>query len=896
MIHNPTCQVSNATRDLLLKYYYSSRDRKGFVYYASASVLRFIRDLAEKHEKKHRRDWSRRKSTRTGGSSQKRNAGPWHDSEQANKLLEELSKRGGDFWATNEEQDDGRHHFGDHLETDPYLAAAALPDVFDANSGHLCMFIKPQVSLQSDVDDKSTLIFTAFRAQVKVFQIVDSRIPEDPVNSEVLHQTFARLDGMQIFYPRQQLPRRDGHLQAFVPLETLIDLRVEPWGFDRVVARTSAALRYDKFNQLRLSSKRDFGDGGLGPGSSQLESHFHTSTDRISFEADKFTLSANPAHFAAVYNVVTNLVLYSDPARKSRNRDIEALVFTRDFSDLRSLLDTVSSLQQRLRRFGSLRQEYLVHLDELDEEGRLELFMSRAELFKAASELSLVVEAFTRAQDSNGPKTTSKRAGLQLEAHAAELTWHMLDKSDLPLAKFSVIGAEFSWASKQDGSASNRMVIKDLRALNSSPEQVFAEIVAKVEGCGEDNQLAKVDIFAAALWNTHAPVGGIAIIERFELHLHPIKLQLEHRVGRKILDYLFAERQQKSGDGGDDTPASRNGSRLSLPTPNSSASRSAESLALPRTSQSSSNANLPLASSSASIRSVETRVRKAISTEALITEDREEGLDADEMRRRAATNRTFIFVEVSSTVLCLTYRVRFRSSQPFRPWLTLLRYTEREGRQFKLAKHLQHHLHDAADSVPLQDVVVPRHARRDQARHDPQRLAAEGPADRPAPLEDAPPLADGGGSFGRQASCPGVDSEPHAPRQSPSVDVCRTQLIRSASRALSSPRKPLSASQARRPSPGQPRHSRGRLRLVQPPRHSRDSRIVLVFRRRRRRRRRLVSAVRPRGDRADRPERRVHGRRRVPTGDCAGPRCSRRGRRSEYRQQHSARRGAGESC
>ncbi|BGP27835.1 hypothetical protein Rt10032_c13g5178 [Rhodotorula toruloides] len=656
MIHNPTCQVANATRDLLLKYYYSSRDRKGFVYYASASVLRFIRDLAEKHEKKHRRDWSRCKSTRTGGSSQKR-SGAWHDSGQANKLLEELSKREGDFWATNEEQDNGRHHFGDHLETDPYLAAAALPDVFDANSGHLCMFIKPQVSLQSDVDDKSTLIFTAFRAQVKVFQIVDSRIPEDPVNSEVLHQTFARLDGMQIFYPRQQLPRRDRRLlQAFVPLETLIDLRVEPWGFDRVVARTSAALRYDKFNQLRLSSKRDFDDGGLGPGSSQLESHFHTSTDRISFEADKFTLSANPAHFAAVYNVVTNLVLYSDPARKSRIRDIEALVFTRDFSNLRTLLDTVSSLQQRLRRFGSLGQEYQIHIDELDDEGRLELFMSRAELFKAANELSLVVEAFTRAQDSNGPKTTSKRAGLQLEAHAAELTWHMLGKSDFPLAKFSVIGAEFSWASKQDGSASNRMVIKDLRALNSSPDQVFAEIVAKVEGCSDENQLAKVDVFAAALWNTHAPVGGIAIIERFELHLHPIKLQLEHRVGRKILDYLFAERQQKAGDGGDDSPTSRNESRLSPPASNSSASRSAESLALPRPSQSSSNANLSLASSGASIRSVETRVRKAISTEVLINEDREEGLDADEMRRRAATNRTFIFVEVSSTVLCLTYR------------------------------------------------------------------------------------------------------------------------------------------------------------------------------------------------------------------------------------------------
>ena len=124
--------------------------------------------------------------------------------------------------------------------------------------------------------------------------------------------------------------------------------------------------------------------------------------------------------------------------------------------------------------FAVRQAQALSHLDELDDQGMVELLLTRVEFLRIAQELRLVVEAFTRAQDLQGKKRTTKRSGLQLEARAAELTWHMLDKDDLPFAKFSVLGAEFSWISTHDGSATNRMVIRDLRALNSSPDQILS--------------------------------------------------------------------------------------------------------------------------------------------------------------------------------------------------------------------------------------------------------------------------------------------------------------------------------------------------------------------------------------------------------------------------------------
>lgn len=703
MVHNPAIQISNTTREVLLQYYYSQRERRGFMYHLSAKAIKFIRDLAkEAASKKQQRDQphygqrsGRHGSGRTSGTqaTSSTTRSTLDETKNTNRLLDGIS--GGLFYAPNESAEGGpsSREFGDALDVDPETATGSLPDCFDLQSGHLCIFIKPQISLKSDIDDKSSMTLTAFRAQLKSYQVIDLRIPDDPVNRQVLSQTFATLDGLQAFYPHEEPEGRPAG--AFVPLETLVDLSVDPWGFDRVVPRTSAALRYDKFNQLRMSSKNGLDDafGDTGP----QDTHFQTGTDRcvfffwlgtllltlflglfrVSVECEKFSVSANPDHFAAIYNVVTDLLLYNDPLQKSRNKKLEEIVFTHDFSNLTGVASLVLDLQQRIRGLHETVQQYQVHLDELDEQSRLELFATRAEFVKLSAELNLVVLAIARAQNFNGASTA--KAGVQFEARAAELVWHMLEASGTPFAKFSIKGVEFSWISKQDSSISNRLVIRDLKALNSSPEQVFAEIIAKYDRSEDHHQLSKINVFAAVLWNSLAPVGGISIVEQFEFHLHPVRLQLEHRIGRKILDYIFSQR--KSDRAPEDSPPeipakqpARAWASSSLaPLGSSVMNKSSESLAL-STRQGQNGSNRPrsileapgrngLASGASSLTTESTsRLRKVASTEVLRPQGQEEGLDADEMRRRASLNRTFILVDFSPTVLYLTYRVRLSAS------------------------------------------------------------------------------------------------------------------------------------------------------------------------------------------------------------------------------------------
>jgi hypothetical protein len=96
-------------------------------------------------------------------------------------------------------------------------------------------------------------------------------------------------------------------------------------------------------------------------------------------------------------------------------------------------------------------------------------------------------------------------------------------------------------------------------------------------------------LFILADWTVLAPVGGITIYESFELSLHPMRLQVDAKVGRRIMEYVWPARkhrnlaiEERANVGGDarnseDEPSiSRSSSRKSLD--------SSQALDKPRTS------------------------------------------------------------------------------------------------------------------------------------------------------------------------------------------------------------------------------------------------------------------------------------------------------------------------
>ena len=285
--------------------------------------------------------------------------------------------------------------------------------------------------------------------------------------------------------------------------------------------------------------------------------------DLINISVPQFTVSASDSHFSAISDIVTNLLLFSDPARKSRLEKLETLLFSYDFTDFKSSANVVSGLQSRLREAVNQEQDAqwrLRRFASTEDQAKLEMAKIRADVLALADELSYIFEAIRLAQDRSEGNSEHKSA-LLLLASSPEISWRMLDSRRDLLAKLSVNGVKFSWLNRQDSAVVNTLRIGDLHVFDGHHEAAWPEILCK-HNEPKDHHLVRVrilpvvvfrlltplqkrDVFAISSWIVLAPVGGISIYEKFEVDLHPLRLQLDTKVGQRIMEYIWPARKNR---------------------------------------------------------------------------------------------------------------------------------------------------------------------------------------------------------------------------------------------------------------------------------------------------------------------------------------------------------------
>lgn len=257
----------------------------------------------------------------------------------------------------------------------------------------------------------------------------------------------------------------------------------------------------------------------------------------------RFTVSANDHHFQAISNIVTNLLLFSDAAHKTRAEKLENLLFSYDFTNLDSAADVVANMQQRLRQALETKHDAEPKLHGLGNPGRLELLKIDAHILLLVEELNLIFDAIKLAQDKANNESDQK-SSLLLHASSEEVSWRMLDQHDQLLAKLAVRDTDFYWLSRHDSSTVNNLAVGDLQAFDGAADAEWTEILSKYDEPAT-HPLVKRRLFLLAHWSVLPPVGGITIYQEFDLSFHPMRLQIDIRVGRKIMEYLWPARRNR---------------------------------------------------------------------------------------------------------------------------------------------------------------------------------------------------------------------------------------------------------------------------------------------------------------------------------------------------------------
>lgn len=523
--HAPKVFMNDSIRDVMLQYYNCSKARQGFEYHMATRAVKFIRDQAET-------------VLSTGPPTDRQKfKGPVNTAQTAATVLKRiLSRDRNDVSIEVDDDDDVPDGDGAVNPLVGWDEGVALQKC------HFCLLLKPQIVLRSEGTSDSVSVLAAVQAKLQSFTIMDKSNLEDPVSGTIMTRSYMSVDGLQTFCPVDLESCGDG----CVPLEVLIDYRCESDAFDRIVPQTNATCQYDRFNRLRLrnnvtSVTRSVPDNEHRRGK---YAHLQNETDLVQVRIPRFSVSASDRHFQSISNIITNLILFSDAAHKTRLEKIEALLFAYDFTDFTSAANVVSDLQSRLRNALETRRDAENHALSAVSETRLEIIKLKAHIFLLTEELNLIFDAIKLAQDRADERSDQKSA-LLLLASSSEISWQMLDDHQELLAKLAVRDIDFSWLSKQDSSTMTNLVVGDLQAFDGSPHAPWAEIVSKFED-PSNHPMCKRGVFLDADWAVLAPVGGITIYEKFQLDFHPIRLQLDASLGQRIMEYVWPARRSRN--------------------------------------------------------------------------------------------------------------------------------------------------------------------------------------------------------------------------------------------------------------------------------------------------------------------------------------------------------------
>ena len=563
IIHNTQLKWNNSLRNIILRYVHQVSQRRGFIYYMSQKAVKFIDDIVKEQHKRHRKYEDQSDSstppteTPTDASLNDEEIEDSSLEERINDLLNDDNK--------DIEANDSLEALELQKQSTGNLGKDISEDFTPQNTYHVRL-IAPQIQMQSEKNAKSVLLVTAKAMELKLVQVMDKDRIADDVSGLVQRRFSVDMNSVQFFVTAQKTFTQFLHIYSgnrygapkgsawppWVAFETNFDFDYDPFGWKRVVQKTSASLRYDKYNTLRLKYNDEVSTGKAG-GRHRPEDT-ESRIDHLWVDFPRIRAVCDSSQYYTMYLIVLDLLLYNEPREKVRSERLEKIMLASDFSDLSGAAPMVVSLQARIRQMEEIKTYFQIHAKYLDRQGWEDRLAIEHDLTNCEDELFFMMKAITTSQRKNDDRAqASQTTGLlRWYLSASEIVWHLMRERDDPLMEIQLQNAAFDRTDNSDGSNHNTMEIEGVRGLNLLSNALYPEMLGPYLESGRKAVEGQQSKMLKVNWHSLEAIAGIPVLDQFEVDLFPLKVQLEREIGQKLFEYIFPGGSGK--DGSDKSP------------------------------------------------------------------------------------------------------------------------------------------------------------------------------------------------------------------------------------------------------------------------------------------------------------------------------------------------------
>ncbi|KAI8807606.1 golgi-body localization protein domain-containing protein [Cladochytrium replicatum] len=462
-----------------------------------------------------------------------------------------------------------------------------LPSGSSIENNFVIELINPQVSLQwEEMGQVQSVLVVAKKMQIQSLEIVDNTIiyrqqileddllkrerviksrsvlsiskaqlfiarksdidngDESDINHFLLHNLKERSMFSSYFGENNiQISDYQSAWPVWVPLECFIDHLSHHGHLQQVVEETNASLYHDKINPLFIERMQN---------SRAEHSNIDSLTDSYYASFPNFSISANSNQYSIIVDVISNLLIYSDPTQGERNEKLRKMKLALDqMIDVKKVLDTIALLQEKIRYVDLLlRNEFSDEPTYLQLKKCIIQFHDELYITMAALKQICMTNHNVNSENADTDKQLS-----QVNIKAGTLVWIMVLDSGDPLCRISLNNIQFVNIHYQNQSSLKTVNVDLLSVENlwnasiSFPNLISSYNLANSDldpiqrGRNRRNDFNKHKMLRI-IWREMAAVAGIQVVDHFEVNIAPLLFQMTYEIGKHMMKYLFPEKQK----------------------------------------------------------------------------------------------------------------------------------------------------------------------------------------------------------------------------------------------------------------------------------------------------------------------------------------------------------------
>lgn len=426
-------------------------------------------------------------------------------------------------------------------DDESFAPDTAIADAYAVHRGVIAVCERPQIILHSSVDD-ATVVCHATLVRSRTYAVSDVIASGTAKTRELLHRSYVTLHALKCFHVARPAgaPARPATLATLALSHDALNAPVCGSLVSQTVPSTDTYIHFDKHNKMypRVGTRPlvapDAADTFVG-------THLRDHTDWLQISTRQLTLRANKEQYAALYSIVTRVLLHRDPMEHEQSKRLDTLLYSHTFEDPELVAQAVTKLQRNIHRLINRQGIYCTAYDRLNTHGRREYVRTQLDLCALLEELTLVSVAVSMVGNH---RAKERHLALQIQVYAQQIEWMMIrSHEDHLFARLALDRVALTRLNLSNFTSMTAFAIGDVLARNAHPSAYFEDIIGRYTPPA--GTPIPRNLFASASWLLHAPVGGISVMDYFELYIHPVRVQLELRVGHQFMDYLFGSQRSK---------------------------------------------------------------------------------------------------------------------------------------------------------------------------------------------------------------------------------------------------------------------------------------------------------------------------------------------------------------